>query len=189
MGKKQFRPTHASGLTEGPVSCQRRESSIESGSFRAMNRPSVPNFEIVWRLARVKVKGDCRLRELNRIESGIGWNGSTALNRGHAAIAITGCSFSLGGRPRHLGATQGGRGTLSSNSSRGVQRCSVSSATMEGSVLATFGARSRALPAEGCHDTRRSCRHTRPIHPGGSAPLKGLPWTHPFSTPFITHHG
>jgi hypothetical protein len=29
-----------------------------------MNRPSVPNFETVWRLARVKVKGDCRLREL-----------------------------------------------------------------------------------------------------------------------------
>jgi hypothetical protein len=39
-----------------------------------MNRPSVSNFETAWRLARVKVKGDCRLRELNRIESSIGWN-------------------------------------------------------------------------------------------------------------------
>jgi hypothetical protein len=39
-----------------------------------MNRPSVPNFETVWRLARVKVKEDCRLRELNRIASGIGWD-------------------------------------------------------------------------------------------------------------------
>jgi hypothetical protein len=37
-----------------------------------MNRSSVPNFETVWRLARVKVKGDYRLRELNRTESGIG---------------------------------------------------------------------------------------------------------------------
>jgi hypothetical protein len=34
--------------TDGSVNCQRRESSgLESGSFRAMNRPSVPNFEPV----------------------------------------------------------------------------------------------------------------------------------------------
>jgi hypothetical protein len=30
--------------------------------------------------------------------------GSTPVNRGHAAIAIIGCSFCLGGRPRRLGA-------------------------------------------------------------------------------------
>ena len=35
-------------------------------------------------------------------------HGSTPVNRGHAAIAIVGCSFSLGGRPRRLGATQAG---------------------------------------------------------------------------------
>ena len=54
-----------------------------------MNRPSVPNFETVWRLARVKVKGDYRLRELNRIESGIGWN-QAVWNRSHACAGDRG---------------------------------------------------------------------------------------------------
>jgi hypothetical protein len=39
-----------------------------------MNRPSVPNVETVWRLGQVQVKGDCRLRKLNRLESVSGWN-------------------------------------------------------------------------------------------------------------------
>jgi hypothetical protein len=38
-----------------------------------MNRPSVPNFETVWRLARARVKGGCRLRGLNRTGDSIGW--------------------------------------------------------------------------------------------------------------------
>ncbi len=38
-----------------------RSRTGESGTFRAIDRPSVPNFEAVWRRARVKVKGDCRL--------------------------------------------------------------------------------------------------------------------------------
>ena len=61
----------------------------------------------------------------------VAW-GSTALNRDHAAIAIIGCSFCLGGRPRRLDATQGGKGTVSSNSSCRVQRWSVNPAVMAG---------------------------------------------------------
>jgi len=37
---------------------------------------------------------------------------NSLVNRGHAAIAIIGCSFCLGGRPRHLGVIQGGKGTF-----------------------------------------------------------------------------
>lgn len=38
----------------------------ESGNFRAIHRPEASGFGAFWRLARVKAKGDCRLRELNR---------------------------------------------------------------------------------------------------------------------------
>jgi hypothetical protein len=41
----------------------------ESGNFRAIHRPEVPNFRSVCRLARARVKGDGRLRGLNRIET------------------------------------------------------------------------------------------------------------------------
>jgi hypothetical protein len=44
----------------------------ESGNFRALHRPEVPNFGTVCRLARVRAKEECRLREMNRIEWGIG---------------------------------------------------------------------------------------------------------------------
>jgi hypothetical protein len=44
----------------------------ESGNFRALHRPEVPNFGTVCRLARVRAKEEGRLREVNRIEWGIG---------------------------------------------------------------------------------------------------------------------
>jgi hypothetical protein len=50
-----------------------RVLDLESGAFWAIHRPEAPNFETFWRLARVEAKGDGQLRELNRIESGIGW--------------------------------------------------------------------------------------------------------------------
>ena len=44
-----------------------------SGNFRAIHRPEAPSFGAFWCLARVKAKGEGRLRELNRMEGGIGW--------------------------------------------------------------------------------------------------------------------
>jgi hypothetical protein len=44
---------------------------LESGSFRAIHWPEAPNCETVWRLGQVQAKGECLLRELNRIELGI----------------------------------------------------------------------------------------------------------------------
>jgi hypothetical protein len=38
-----------------------------------MHRPEAPSFGAFWRLARVKVRGDGRLRELNWIGWGPGW--------------------------------------------------------------------------------------------------------------------
>jgi hypothetical protein len=40
---------------------------LESGTFRAIHRPEAPSFGAFWRLARVKVRGECQLREMNRI--------------------------------------------------------------------------------------------------------------------------
>ena len=44
-----------------------------SGNFRTIHRPEAPSFGAFWCLARVKAKGEGRLRELNRREGGIGW--------------------------------------------------------------------------------------------------------------------
>jgi hypothetical protein len=46
---------------------------LESGTFRAIQRTDAPNCETVWHLARVTVKGDYRLREINRMGWGTGW--------------------------------------------------------------------------------------------------------------------
>lgn len=50
-----------------------RVLDLESGNFRAIHWAEAPGFGAFWRLARVKAKGDCRLRELNRLEGDIGW--------------------------------------------------------------------------------------------------------------------
>jgi hypothetical protein len=50
-----------------------RVLDLESGTFRAIHWPEAPGFGAFWRLARVKAKGDCRLRELNRMGGDIGW--------------------------------------------------------------------------------------------------------------------
>ena len=56
-----------------PVSCQtRRVVGLESGAFRAIHRPETPHFGAGW-LVRVQAKRGCRLRELNRMEWGVGW--------------------------------------------------------------------------------------------------------------------
>src|ERR671914_2819788 len=61
--------------TAGRVSLSNtRVFGLESGTFRAIHRPEAPSFWAFWRLARVRAKGECRLREMNRLESGIGWN-------------------------------------------------------------------------------------------------------------------
>jgi hypothetical protein len=51
-----------------------RVLKLESGNFRAIHRPEAPSFGAFWHLARVKVRGEDRLRKMNRSESGIGWN-------------------------------------------------------------------------------------------------------------------
>src|SRR5207249_4846225 len=91
-----------------------------------------------------------RVSDVNAFLGGRQRCGSTPVNRGHAAIAIVGCSFSLGGCPWRLGATQGGRGPLSSNSSCRVQRWFVTPAAMAGVRSCHFrgvlwGAASRRL--------------------------------------------
>jgi hypothetical protein len=62
-----------------------------------MNRPEVPNFETVWRFTRVKAKGECRLRELNRIESGVVGIRPFGVDRMPAKVARGGA---LMGKPR-----------------------------------------------------------------------------------------
>jgi hypothetical protein len=44
----------------------------ESGNFRALHRPEVPNFRTVCRLARVRAKGGLSARGVSWMESGIG---------------------------------------------------------------------------------------------------------------------
>ena len=49
-----------------------RVFGLESGTFRAIHRPEAPGFWAFWRLAWVRAKGGCRLRELNRRGGGNG---------------------------------------------------------------------------------------------------------------------
>src|SRR5919106_3495128 len=48
-----------------------RVLELGSGNFRAIHRPEALSFGAFWRLARVKVRGKGRLREMNRIESDV----------------------------------------------------------------------------------------------------------------------
>jgi hypothetical protein len=45
---------------------------LESGHFLALRRPQALRFGAFWRPGRAQAKGGCRLREMNRIESGVG---------------------------------------------------------------------------------------------------------------------
>jgi hypothetical protein len=45
----------------------------EPGNCRAIYWPEAPSFGVFWRLSRVRAEGGCWLRELNRVEWGIGW--------------------------------------------------------------------------------------------------------------------
>jgi 3-isopropylmalate/(R)-2-methylmalate dehydratase large subunit len=86
-----------------------------------------------------------------RFDREVSIDGSTTLNRGHAAMGMKDCNFCLGGgRPRRLDAAQEDRGTLRSNSSPRVQGWSVSPAAMAGVRSSHFrgafwGAASRRL--------------------------------------------
>jgi hypothetical protein len=44
----------------------------EAGTYRAIYQPEVPSFWAFWRRARVRAKGGCRLREVNRMGGGSG---------------------------------------------------------------------------------------------------------------------
>jgi hypothetical protein len=48
-----------------------RVFGLESGHFLALRRPQALCFGAFWRPGRAQAKGGCRLREMNRIESGV----------------------------------------------------------------------------------------------------------------------